>query len=105
MTLQRTVVSPPSGLDTAAALGLPASTLVRGGPFLFVCGLASQQLRRIELGGDQVKHQEVVLDQVGRVRDIAVGPDGYLYLALQSPGQRLSDSTAGSVVRLIPLEN
>jgi glucose/arabinose dehydrogenase len=71
---------------------------------LFVCGLASQQFRRIELGGDQVRHQEVVLDQVGRVRDVAVGPDGYLYLALQSPGQRLSDSTPGSVVRLIPLE-
>jgi glucose/arabinose dehydrogenase len=70
---------------------------------LFVCGLASQQLRRIELSGDQVRHQEVVLDQVGRVRDVAVGPDGYLYLALQSPGQRLSDSTPGSVVRLIPL--
>jgi len=69
---------------------------------LFACGLASQQLRRIELRGDRVTHQEVVLNQVGRVRDVAVGPDGYLYLALQQPGQRLSDSTPGSVVRLVP---
>jgi aldose sugar dehydrogenase len=90
----------PSGMTFYAGTRYPAWA-----GSLFVCGLASQQLRRIELGGDQVKHQEVVLDQVGRVRDIAVGPDGYLYLALQSPGQRLSDSTAGSVVRLIPLEN
>src|ERR1700730_1283223 len=90
----------PSGMTFYAGTRYPAWACR-----LFVCGLASQQLRRIELGGDQVKHQEVVLDQVGRVRDIAVGPDGYLYLALQSPGQRLSDSTAGSVVRLIPLEN
>src|SRR5262249_49787440 len=52
---------------------------------LFVGGLASQQLRRIELRGDRVTHQEVVLDQVGRVRDVAVGPDGYLYMALQQP--------------------
>jgi 2-iminobutanoate/2-iminopropanoate deaminase len=41
MTLPRTVVVPPPGLDAAAALGQPASTLVRGGPFLFVSGLAA----------------------------------------------------------------
>jgi 2-iminobutanoate/2-iminopropanoate deaminase len=41
MTMLRTIVSPPSGLDIAAALGQPASTLVRGGPFLFVSGLAA----------------------------------------------------------------
>jgi len=41
MSLSRTVVTPPFGLDAAAALGLPASTLVRGGPFLFVSGLAA----------------------------------------------------------------
>jgi glucose/arabinose dehydrogenase len=89
----------PSGMTVYTGTRYPAWV-----GSLFVCGLASQQLRRIELGGDQVRHQEVVLDQVGRVRDVAVGPDGYLYLALQSPGQRLSDSTPGSVVRLIPLE-
>jgi 2-iminobutanoate/2-iminopropanoate deaminase len=41
MSLQRTVVTAPSGLDAAAALGQPASTLVRGGPFLFVSGLVA----------------------------------------------------------------
>ena len=41
MTLQRAVVSPPPGLDSAAALGQPASTQVRGGPFLFVSGLVA----------------------------------------------------------------
>jgi 2-iminobutanoate/2-iminopropanoate deaminase len=41
MTLARSVVAPPPGLDAAAALGQPASTLVRGGPFLFVSGLAA----------------------------------------------------------------
>ena len=41
MTLARTIVSPPQNLDIAAALGQPASTLVRGGPFLFVSGLAA----------------------------------------------------------------
>ncbi len=41
MSLQRNVVTPPPGLDAAAALGQPASTLVRGGPFLFVSGLVA----------------------------------------------------------------
>jgi len=41
MTLPRTVIAPPTGLDAAAALGQPASTLVRGGPFLFVSGLVA----------------------------------------------------------------
>ena len=41
MTLPRSVVTLPPSLDAAAALGQPASTLVRGGPFLFVSGLAA----------------------------------------------------------------
>jgi hypothetical protein len=40
------------------------------------------------------------------VRDIVQGPDGYFYVALQSPtginGLSLSASTAGIIVRLIP---
>ena len=39
--LERSVVAPPAGLDAAAALGQPASTLVRGGPFLFISGLVA----------------------------------------------------------------
>ena len=41
MPLERAVVTPPPGLDAAASLGQPASTLVRGGPFLFVSGLTA----------------------------------------------------------------
>ena len=41
MSVSRTVIAPPSGLDAAAALGQPVSTLVRGGPFLFVSGLVA----------------------------------------------------------------
>ena len=39
--LERSVVTPPAGLDAAASLGQPVSTLVRGGPFLFVSGLVA----------------------------------------------------------------
>ena len=41
MSLERAVIAAPPGLDAAAALGQPASTLVRGGAFLFVSGLVA----------------------------------------------------------------
>ena len=69
---------------------------------LFVSGLGGQQLRRLEISGDTVTHQEIVFNQFGRVHDVIVGPDGYLYMTLQLPGQFLSQSTPGMVVRLIP---
>jgi glucose/arabinose dehydrogenase len=73
---------------------------------LFVCGLRGQQLRRLEISGDKVAHQEVVFSEFGRVRDIVQGPDGYFYLALQNPtgvnGLPLSASTPGLIIRLIP---
>jgi glucose/arabinose dehydrogenase len=69
---------------------------------LFVCGLGGQQLRRIEITDDKVTKQEVIFNEYGRVRDIVIGPDGYLYVALSLPGQRLSDTTAGAIVRMLP---
>jgi aldose sugar dehydrogenase len=70
---------------------------------LFVCGLGGQQLRRLEIAADRVAYQEAVLTQSGRVRDLVIGPDGFMYVALQFPGAKLSDSTQGVVVRLIPV--
>jgi aldose sugar dehydrogenase len=70
---------------------------------LFLGGLGGQQLRRLEVSGAKVTHQEVVFNQFGRVRDIIQGPDGLFYVALQLPGQTLSQSTTGTVVRLVPV--
>jgi glucose/arabinose dehydrogenase len=70
---------------------------------LFVTALGGTALRRLEVKGRQVTHQEVVFDSYGRVRDVVTGPDGLLYVALQLPGARVSDSTPGVVVRLVPL--
>src|SRR5262249_11670407 len=70
---------------------------------LFLACLAGQRLLRLEVAGDKVTHQEAVFTQFGRVRDLVIGPDGYFYVALQSPGARVSDSTPGVVVRLIPV--
>jgi glucose/arabinose dehydrogenase len=70
---------------------------------LFVTGLGGQQLRRLEVAGGKVTHQEVVFNEYGRVRDIIVGPDNLFYVALSLPGQRLSDTTVGVIVRMVPV--
>jgi glucose/arabinose dehydrogenase len=45
-----------------------------------------------------------VFNQFGRVHDVIVGPDGYLYVTLQLPGAVLSASTPGMIARLIPVK-
>ena len=74
---------------------------------LFVAALAGQQLRRLEISGRKVTHQEVVFEQFGRVRAVTTGPDGLLYVLLQNPtgsgtGLGLAASTPGMVIRLVP---
>ena len=73
---------------------------------LLVGGLVGQQLRRLEISNEKVLKQEVLFSEYGRVRDVVQGPDGYLYVALQSPtggqGVPLSAATPGMIVRLVP---
>lgn len=63
-------------------------------------------MRRLEIKGAKVTHQEAVFAQYGRVRDIVQGPDGYFYIELQNPtgvnGISLSASTPGLLIRLMP---
>jgi len=50
----------------------------------FVGALAGQHLRRVELEGNRAVAQESLLEGIGRIRDVRVGPDGYLYLLLDA---------------------
>jgi aldose sugar dehydrogenase len=62
---------------------------------LFVGALRSQLLTRLELDGEQVVAEERLLEgAIGRIRDVEVGPDGYLYL--------LTDESDGGLYRLEP---
>ena len=62
---------------------------------LLVGALARQELRRVVLEGDVVKEQEVLFRDIGRVRSVHTGPDGFVYVCLEDPGR---------VVRLVPAE-
>ena len=52
---------------------------------LFLGSLAAEELRRLELNGEVVTHQEILFKGIGRVRDVVNGPDGYLYLVFNQP--------------------
>ena len=46
---------------------------------IFVGALAGKHLRRLELRGNQVIHQEILLQgQLGRIRDVRTSPEGYI---------------------------
>src|SRR5690606_32753858 len=49
---------------------------------LFVGGLASTALVRLSLDGDKVTGEERLLEELSlRIRDVATGPDGAIYVA------------------------
>jgi len=62
---------------------------------LFVTGLAQQELRRLVINGREVASQEVIVRDIGRLRDVASGPDGAIYLAVNKPDR---------IVRLVPVK-
>jgi glucose/arabinose dehydrogenase len=64
-------------------------------------GLAGEQVARIELADDYrtVVREETIAYGLGRVRDVRVGPDGYIYLAIEDRG-----GAPTNLVRLEPVE-
>lgn len=57
---------------------------------IFLGALAKRHLRRIVVDGESVVKQEVLLDgKIGRIRDVSVGPDGYIYLLQDAPSAGL----------------
>ena len=64
---------------------------------LFIGGLATQTLVRLELDGEKVTKEERLLQEMRqRIRDVRVGPDGALWL--------LTDSANGQLLRLTPAQ-
>ncbi|MEJ8801550.1 PQQ-dependent sugar dehydrogenase [Pontibacter sp. H249] len=62
---------------------------------LMVGSLRFQFLSRLEMDGNKIVKEEKLLKNIGRVREVKMGPDGYLYVAVEKPGV---------IYKLIPLE-
>lgn len=62
---------------------------------ILVGSLRFKYLERVELQNNKVVHQEKLLENIGRVRNVKVGPDGLIYVAIEKPGK---------ILRLIPVD-
>jgi glucose/arabinose dehydrogenase len=63
---------------------------------LLVGALKYEELRLLDIQDGRVLHQEILLKNAGRVRDVHCGPDGSIYVVLNSPG---------SILRLSPIRD
>jgi glucose/arabinose dehydrogenase len=66
---------------------------------IFVGGMAAQQLSRLTLEGSRVVSQELLVQRMGRIRDVRQGPDGYIYLVTDD-----RDGKPTPVYRMEPVE-
>jgi glucose/arabinose dehydrogenase len=61
-------------------------------------GLVGERVDQIVVSADGSARRETILKDRGRVRDVRVGPDGFVYLVLNDR----RDGKAGRIVRLRP---
>ena len=62
---------------------------------IFIGALAKTQLRHLKMKGERVLAQEELLQDIGRIREVAQDDAGYIYV--------LTDSVNGKLLRLEPL--
>ena len=75
------------------------------GNFFFGC-LRGTRIIRVTLDGRRVVSQENLLEnQYGRIRDIAEGPDGYIYFSTSNrDGRGTAASDDVRILRLVPVK-
>jgi glucose/arabinose dehydrogenase len=56
--------------------------------------LSFKYLERVHLENGKVTEQEKLLENAGRVRNVTISPDGYIYMAVENPG---------IIVKLVPV--
>ncbi len=88
-------------VDLTPAPAVSSFVVYDGAPFrnwrgdLLVGTLKATELYRFVLKGDKVVRRETLLQGLGRIRDVAVGRDGFVYLLLEH-------QSGGRILRLVP---
>lgn len=62
---------------------------------LLLGSLPLKHLERVVMRNNSVIHREQILEGIGRVRNVVMGPDGLIYIAAETPG---------AIMRLMPVE-
>ena len=69
---------------------------------LVLASLRASHLFNLEIDEDEVKSQTSILSGMGRIRDVAVGPDGYLYLITSNTdGKGFPDASDDKLLRIV----
>jgi glucose/arabinose dehydrogenase len=61
---------------------------------LMIGSLRFRYLHRCKIEDGKVVHEELLLKNIGRLRNVRQGPDGYIYIGVEDPGR---------IYRLVPL--
>jgi glucose/arabinose dehydrogenase len=91
----------PPVVDFTPAPALSNFTFHKGNQFqrwnddLLVGSLRARTLYRLRIEGDKLVEQEKLLDRLGRIRDVEMGPQGFVYVLIEH-------QQGGSLVRLVP---
>lgn len=62
---------------------------------LLATALRNETLRLLKIRDDRVIHEEILLADRGRIRDVQTGPDGAIYLLMNSPDEILRLTSLG----------
>lgn len=97
-------------LEYTPACAPASGTFYRGsvfpkfqGNYFFGC-LRGEMLIRVALDGRRVLGQEGVVKEYGRIREVAEGPDGYLYFSTSNKdGRGKAASDDDRIMRLVPV--
>ena len=96
MEQPKTIWAPSTGVSGLAMYQGDAFPNWRG--HLLAGGLSGQRVDLLELDGTEVVREEILVRGIGRVRDVRIGPDGFVYLALDD-----RDGAETAIVRLEPV--
>jgi len=61
---------------------------------LLVTALKYEEVRLLDIEGDRVMHQELILKNFGRVRDAGMDPEGNIYVVVNKPDR---------IIKLFPI--
>ena len=69
---------------------------------MFVGGLRGERLERITMRDEVIVAEETLIRDMGRIRDVRQGPDGYIYLAVDGDARGF-DGDPTNLMRLEPV--
>lgn len=62
---------------------------------ILIGSLRFRNMERVEIKDRKVIHKETLLYNIGRMRNVEMGPDGYIYVGVEGPGM---------IIRLVPVD-